>query len=579
MRNRMPTRLPLAGSGPSARRRCAGWLRASAVVLALLTALAPLMRATEPQAPLETLPAPKLLPPVADPAGEAPPPSPYPPDLAALLKDAQPINLPAALRLAQLTNLDIGQAREIANRAVASLQRARVIALPNFNLGSTYTHHEGTIAKTEGNIIYANKDSLFVGGGPSMNFLITEAIFSPLVSRQSLLATQAGLRRVNNDVMLQVADAYLNVLRARRRLARVLETLDYLTSDQASPMRAGSKGLLPVVTRIQEEGGGVVFKSEVERVRVEVMRRQEERAMAVQDFLVASAELARLIRLDPTIPLWPIEDFRFPIPLPSELYVSRPLDDLVGVALNNRPELAENQALVRAAVQRVRTAQYRPLLPNVVLNYNWGDFGGGPDPNMAIVGGKVVTVPGFGPSGRIHHFAPRSDFDATLLWRLNNMGFGNLAEIRETQAAARQAELRLLQVRDQVIAQVVQSLDTVLGWRQRLDVTRAALFDPNGQPAGPVFLSLRLNFQRIREVPNTRPLEVLDSIRGLNDLLDVYAQAVTDYERSQFRLLTALGFPATVLFDPSAHPPPAPAVAPAPAPPAPAPVPAEKGRG
>jgi hypothetical protein len=320
-------------------------------------------------------------------------------------------------------------------------------------------------------------------------------------------------------------------------------------------MRAGSKGLLPVVTVIQKEGGGVALRSEVERVRVEVLRRQEERTAAVQDFLVASAELARLLRLDPAMPLWPIEDFRFPMPLTGEAYAGRPADDLVGLALNNRPDLAQNQALVRAAVARVRTAQHRPLLPNVVLNYNWGDFGGGPDVNTVLSGGKVTTVPGFGPSGQIHHFAPRADFDVSLIWRLQNLGLGNLAEVREQQAAARQAEFRMLQVRDQVVAQVIQAQESVQGWRQRVNITRASLFDERGLPEGPVFSSLRLNFQRIREVPNTRPLEVLDSIRGLNDLLDVYAQSVTDYERSQFALILALGLPAHALFDNAAHPP------------------------
>jgi outer membrane protein TolC len=511
----------------------------------LVLSLVPLTPATEPQDPPESLPRPQLLPPVADAA-----PAPCPPDLAALLQNAQPINLAVALRLAETANLDIAQAREVAAQARFALNRAQVLALPSVNLGSTYAKHEGNINKTEGNIIKANKDSLFVGGGPSMTFAVTEALFAPLVGRQVLEATQAGFRRVNLETLFQVANAYLNVLRARRRLARVEETLDYLVSERPSPMRAGSKGLLPVVTIIWKEGGGVALRSEVERVRVEVLRRQEERAAAVQDFLVASAELARLLRLDPAIPLWPVEDFRFPMPLVGEAYAGRTPEDLAGIALNNRPDLAQNQALVRAAVARVRTAQHRPLLPNVVLNYNWGDFGGGPDLNGTVVqAGKVVTLPGFGPSGQIHHFAPRADFDVSLIWRLQNLGLGNLAEIREQQAAARQAELRLLQVRDQVVAQVIQAQESVQGWRQRVNVTRASLFDERGLPEGPVFSSLRLNFQRIREVPNTRPLEVLDSIRGLNDLLDVYGQAITDYERAQFALIAALGLPAHALFD------------------------------
>jgi outer membrane protein TolC len=542
-------------SGPAGRRprfRLAARAGLLAALTALVGLLPPATPATQPPDRSEELPAPQVLPRLTP---QLAPTTPCPPDLLLLLKDAQPINLPVALRLAETANLDIAQAREVAQRARAGLLRAQVLALPNLNVGSTYVDHEGNIQRTEGNVVKVNRDSLFVGGGPSLSLALNEAIFAPLVGRQLLNATVAGVRRVDNDTLLQVAEVYLTVLRARRRLARVEETLEYLTSERASPMRAESKGLLPVVISIQEAGAAVALKAEVERVRVEVLRRQEERVAAVQDFLTASAELARLLRLDPAIPLWPLEDFRFPIPLAGGAYASRPLDDLVGFALNNRPELAENQALVAAAVYRVKTAQWRPLMPTLVLNYNWGDFGGGPDPNTAIQGGRVVTVAGFGPSGQIHHFAPRSDFDVTLLWRLQNLGLGNLGEIREQQALARQQSLRLLQVRDQVIAQVVQGLELVQGWRQRVDVTRAALFDAEGRPDGPVFRSLRLNFERIREVPTTRPLEVLDAIRGLNELLEVYAQSVTDYERAQFLLMRALGLPGFFLFDPVAAPP------------------------
>src|SRR5207237_5493454 len=86
----------------------------------------------------------------------------------------------------------------------------------------------------------------------------------------------------------------------------------------------------------------------------------------------------------------------------------------LGFALTNRPELAESQALVQAALDRLRAARYRPLLPNVALGYNWGDFGGGPDP--------VPRGGGFGPSGRINHFKHRTDFEVQLGWRLAKRG-------------------------------------------------------------------------------------------------------------------------------------------------------------
>jgi outer membrane protein TolC len=463
------------------------------------------------------------------------------------------------LRLAQTSNLDIAQAREAVNQARARQQSADVATLPNLNLGSAYNHHEGNIQKTEGNIIKANRDSLFAGGGPSLAWSATDAIFLPLVARQLTAATAAGLQRVNNDTLLLVADSYFSVLRARRRLARVGETLTYLTSEEIRLDGQRFKGMLPLVRIFVEEGGKEALKSELARVEVEVLRRREEYEGALQEYRVATAELARLLRLAPETPLDPVEDFRFPVPLPGEGWSYRPLEELVTLALANRPELAENRALVQAALDRFRAAQYRPLLPNVVLNYNWGDFGGDPDLNPPKIlppvtrGGppRIVSQSGFGPSGHIAHFSPRTDFDVSLIWRLQNLGLGNWAEQREQQAVHRQALLRQIQVQDRVITQVVQALELVQGWRERLKITRSALFNDEGKPTGPVFRSLRLNFDRI-QAGEGRPLEALDSIRGLSDTVEAYAQAVTEYERAQFRLLIALGLPPNELMNPKA---------------------------
>jgi outer membrane protein TolC len=481
---------------------------------------------------------------------------------------AMPISLPISLRLAQTTNLDIAQAREVLVQANAALAQANATALPTINLGSAYNAHDGNIQKTEGNIEKVNRDSLFVGLGPTFNFNVADAIFLPLAARQTVLSTRAGAERINNETLLLVAEAYFAVLRQRRRLARVNQTLDYLLSGRPTPNRSGSKGLYPLVQEFIEAGGPEALRAELERVRVEVLSRQEEKAGIVQDYRVASAELARLLRLDPAIPLWPVEDFRRPLGLPGENWLSQPVEDLAAVALANRPEIAENQALVRAALARLQNARYRPLLPNLVINYSWGDFGGGPDQNLLVTtsGGKTTLtaiggLPGqpgsFGPGREIKHFGTRGDFDAALLWKLNNLGFGNLAEIRQRQSQYRQQEYRRLQVQDQVVAQVVQAYDLVRGWRERIDITATSLFDSQGRARGPVFESLRLNFDRIRNVPGSRPLEVLDSIRGLSTLLDAYGNAVTDYERARFRLIFALGMPAQGLWDAQAMPQPA----------------------
>jgi hypothetical protein len=84
-----------------------------------------------------------------------------------------------------------------------------------------------------------------------------------------------------------------------------------------------------------------------------------------------------------------------------------------------------------------------------------------------------------------------------------------------------------------------------------------------------VYRSLRLNFLRILGGGGL-PLEVLDSVRSLNDLLDAYSAAMTDFERARFRLLIALGLPAPGILDPHLLPLPP---GPPPAEPLPAPAP------
>src|SRR6185369_4824911 len=130
----------------------------------------------------------------------------------------------------------------------------------------------------------------FVGGGPSLAVGFTDVIFAPHEARRLLDAVQAGQGRVVNDTFLAVAEAYFAVLRARRRLARLDETLDFLTSDAKSPLRSDSKGLLHIIRALVETGGGL--PGDFYRVEVDIARFQDDRVGALQDLRVAAAELA-----------------------------------------------------------------------------------------------------------------------------------------------------------------------------------------------------------------------------------------------------------------------------------------------
>jgi outer membrane protein TolC len=462
---------------------------------------------------------------------------------APVANDFEPIDLAAALRLATSSSLDVARAQAVVEQARAARQRALVRWLPDAALLGDYLNHGGRIQQANGNILNTSRSSLFVGGGPSLNLALSDALFGPLVARQLVNASEAGLQRVTNDNLLAVAEAYLQLLRARRRIARADLTLDFLTNEKASDLRGDSKGLLPLVRDIVEAGGKDAFRSDLARMQVEVVRRQEDRAQAIQDLRVASRELSRLLRLDPSVPLWPMDDISRPLPVPGEDLAGRDISELIQTAMANRPELAEQQFLTDATRERIRAARLKPLVPNVIANLSYAGYGGGPIRDPAVKFNDPFSGPidnPITPPDSIHRFGPRTDFELGLVWRVDNLGFGNAADVREKRAVFEQARIRLQQVQDIVAAQVAQQREAVIRSKDRIDITRRALFDEKGQLTGATFRSIRLNFERIRGTEG-RPLEVLDSIRGLNDMMEAYIQALSDYERARLRLLNAVG--------------------------------------
>ncbi len=460
------------------------------------------------------------------------------------------MSLQEALRLAVLVNLDIAQAQQVVKQAQANRERALALWLPNIGNGATYVDHEGRIQNTNGNVLNVNRNSLFVGTIPTVSFSLSDALFTPRVSEQILAASRAGQQRVTNETLLAVAESYFAVVRGFRRVARVEETLEDLTSDQVSAKRGDSKGLLPIITTFVKEGDAP--PQEQARVEVEVVRRRDEGVSAVQELRVAMAELSRLLRLDPQILIWPTEDYTQPLPIPGDPWFHASLEELVVFAINSRPDLAENQAQVQATLERLRAARWRPLLPNVIVNYNAGGFGGSP-----VIIGRRGNTDILGRDGRIDNWGGRTDFEVGLYWRLQNMGFGNDAERREQRAIHDQATLRAVQTRERVVAQVVQAVELLERSKERMKVLGSGLFDSEGRRAGPVYRGLRLNFLRMR-LGQSRPLETLDSIRGLSDILESYAIALTEYDRSRFRLLIALGMPAGGIVNPQCMPLPVP---------------------
>ena len=332
---------------------------------------------------------------------------------------ALPINLATALYLSNARPLVIAFAQASVEEAAAQLQNAQVLWLPDLNIGTDYYHHSGLDQSTDGTIISDSKNAFAAGGGATLNFGITDAIFRPLAARQELTARESDLQTARNDALLAVALAYFDVQQARGKLAGTLDAMA-----KAEVLVRKTSGLAK----------GLVAEIEVDRARALLFDLRQQVAISRANWRIASARLTRVLRLNPSAVVVPMEPPHLQVSL-----ISRGLKvaDLVPVGLTNRPELASQRALVQASLERVRQERIRPLIPSVVVDGSNG-------PRGAIEGG----VFGGGPDGGTQLYGGRFDMEVGVVWTLNNLGAGNRSLVRQRIAQEQKASIDFANVQD-----------------------------------------------------------------------------------------------------------------------------------
>jgi len=433
-------------------------------------------------------------------------------------QQALPINLPTALQLANANAIDIAVASQRIEVAAAQLQRAQSLWLPTIYLGPDYYRHDGQIQETPGPVFGASRSSFMVGAGPSAVFAVSDAIFEPLAARQIVRAREAAFQTAINDTMLAVAEAYFGVQQARGELA----------GDQDAARR--TEELVRQVEKLV--AGGLTPELEVTRARADLAHRRQAVRIAGDRWRVAASELQRILRLEPTALLEPQEPPQLAVTI---IPLDKKVDELIPVALTNRPELAAQQALVQATLERLRQERLRPLVPSLLLR-------GSSTPVTGTLAGGLY---GGGPNSFMGNFSARSDFDLQILWELQNLGFGNRARARERRGEHELSILELFRIQDQVAADVVQSHALAQSAAERMKEAEAELRD--------AIDSAEKNLQGVSQTKRLtgnllilviRPQEVVAALQALSQSYGDYFGAVADYNRTQFRLYRALGHPA-----------------------------------
>lgn len=532
---RVPRRIFALGAAAAGLGSATGCLSAPAILDP--DPMPTVVRAQEPPKPASAI----APPPASLTAGRGPLPDPTPP--AAPSDTPLPVNLATALQLANARPLDVQIAGRQVEVAAAVYDRAKLLWVPNIVLGTDYFAHTGLQQNFQGELPRANRSTFMFGFGPNVVFNFSDAVYAPLAARQDLRARQAVQQATTNDAALQVAEAFFAVQQARGDLAGSL-LIEARAEELVEKATQLAKGLAPP----QEET----------RAKVELGRRKQVTVAARERWRTASAELARLLRLDPSAVVEPAEPPFLPVTVIDPNVM---VDDLIPIALTTRPELAGSQAVVQATLTRLKQEKLRPLVPSLALrsvstnpsgSLGYGVFGGGPNDSLKNFGGRF-------------------DIDMQVLWEFQALGFGNRVRVQERKAEYEVATLELFRTQDRVAAEVVAAFAQV-----RAAADRLAQAEPALREALDLVTRSLEGMSQTRRVGDVltlviRPQEAVAAVQALGQANTDFFSAVADYNRAQFRLYRALGHPARALAgsvpgESNATPNPPPAAQPAPPP-------------
>jgi outer membrane protein TolC len=408
-------------------------------------------------------------------------------------------------------NPEVGFANQRYAEAYAKLIAARALWLPSINAGLGWNNHAGPLQASNGSVSEVSRSSLTSGlgvqtigaGSPVVpglfaNFHSAEAIFQPRIANQAAAARDAAVRTTINDLLLETALAYLELLRAHQSRAIAIDIRDH------------AEQLATATADFARSGAG--NEADADRAATELSIRQNEVVQADEDIQVASARVVELLNDDPRFVLAPLEPAIAPVEL---VPLETPLQELLPTGLRRRPELAEARHLVGEAVQRMKMEKFSPWLPNVLMGTSYAAFGGG-------------------EGSQIDNTAGRFDLDAITYWQVRGLGVGEYAARREAQSQYDQNRMQQIRAMNRVSREIVEAHAQVLARHRQIAIAEQAVQRATH--------SFERNWLRVRDLEGL-PIETLQSIQALDQARREYLRALIDYNAAQFQLQRALGWP------------------------------------
>ncbi|MCW3095453.1 MAG: outer membrane protein [Chthonomonadaceae bacterium] len=458
----------------------------------------------------------------------------------------QPLTLQDAVSVALVTNRSLALAGEALLRAEGRVSEERSAYLPTVGIGYSLTQlSTGTSANIGGNTIsLTNATQNQLGISASLPIDISGLIRAAVdQAKFQEIATRLDINRTRNQIVLDVKNAFYDVLRAEALLAVAREGLQN-AQDRLSDTE-------------KKLAAGVVAPFDVLRSQTDVANAQQQVITANTSISLALAALNSTLGLDVNAPIsitatGAVEDppgvappsafvpptapadlppdngappdagtIKAPAVIQPPTVVTDPIklagdfNSLVQEAIGLRPEILEGDASIAAARKGILLAR-RSLLPTLGITggYNYTPDAGGFTPQTSL-GQAVVSI----------------NFPIFE---------GGLARAREKQARAdvSTAETNRRQFVDEVLLELRQAYLNLLQARDRVAVANRALAQ-----AREAYRLAKVRFDAgVSQAQGVSPLlELSDAQNALTQAENNQVNALYDYNNFRSRLDKAIG--------------------------------------
>jgi outer membrane protein TolC len=410
-----------------------------------------------------------------------------------------PITLDAVLRIAEETNGKIGAAREKLHESQLEAEQAQSHWMPNVYAGVGYYRHEGGVQDFNGNLVHSSFGQLSPGVQLKTDWNLREITYRKIDAERKVWQQKAELSQVDNEVLLEAATTYVDLLTARRAEALSHEIQRYEQKILERTER---------LAKVEASYDAVVYG-----LKSAIASREHQAAQLRQQGDAASAKLVYLLGLPPLTCLVPVDPVLVPVQL---IDVSMPPKIMVERALTTGPGVQELVGLLNT-IQAGLDMSYskKNLLPSV---------------EVCVWEGLIAAGP-----GATLNTDNRLDACLQLKWDLTAMLRAE-DQRKLVRSKIEQTRWTLKDVKDRLASGVQEARQTILDSREMLGHSMTQIQEASKQ--------YQKSDDRVEKgVPGATPSEVVTAIRALEQAHFNYVQATRDHNKAQVRLLLLVGHP------------------------------------